>query len=228
MLGEMSGRNEFSLFISDTQRQRILRGLFCNYYDELVDAEVVFDTHRSWCTRLGALNALLPGSRVIACVRQLPWVLDSIERLVRRNAFQPSSIFSYKAGGTVYSRVESLLSGEGLVGFAYNALKEAYFGEDTANLMLLQYETLVSTPPRALAAVYDFIGEPYFDHDFENVSLDNDEFDARAGTPGLHKIRPRVEANERKTLLPPDLAARFKDDAFWRNPKVNPRGVRIV
>ena len=160
--------------------------------------------------------------------RGRPWVLDSIERLVRRNAFQPSSIFNYKPGGTVYSRVEGVLTGDGLVGFAYNALKEAYFGEDTANLLLLQYETLVSNPKHAMAAVYDFIGEPHYEHDFEHVSLDNEEFDARSGTPGLHRIRPKVGASDRKTILPPDLAVRFKDDAFWRNAKLNPRGVRIV
>lgn len=228
MLGEMSRRNEFSVFITDVQREHILRGLFSSYYDGYVGADVVFDTHRSWCTRLPALKMLFPGSRVIACVRQMPWILDSIERLVRCNAFQPSSIFNYKSGGTVYSRVEALLGGDGLVGFAYNALKEAYFGEETANLMLLQYETLVGDPKRALAAVYEFIREPYFEHDFEHVSLDNEEFDARSGTPGLHRIRPKVEVFARKTLLPPDLFGRFKDDAFWRDAKLNPRGVRIV
>jgi sulfotransferase len=31
MLGEMSDRNEFSMFITDTQRQRTLQGLFENF-----------------------------------------------------------------------------------------------------------------------------------------------------------------------------------------------------
>lgn len=228
LLGEMSGRNEFSVFINDMQRQHILRGLVSNYYESQVEAEVIFDTNRSWCTKLGILKTLFPKARIIACVRDLPWILDSIERLVRRNAFQPSSIFNYKPSMTVYSRVEALLTGEGLVGFAYNALKEAYFGEDTDNLMLLQYETLVRQPARALKAIYDFIGEPYFEHDFDHVVLDNNDFDIRAGTPGLHYIHPRVEATQRKTLLPPDLVSRLQDDAFWLNAKLNPRGVRIV
>ncbi|TAM63198.1 MAG: sulfotransferase [Rhodanobacter sp.] len=228
LLGEMSGRNEFSVFINDTQRQHILRGLFSSYYDGQVDAEVVFDTSRWWCNKLGVLKKMFPDSRIIACVRQLPWVLDSIERLIRHNALQPSSIFNYNSGGTVYSRVESLFGGDGLVGFAYNAIKEAYYGEDTANLLLLQYETLVSEPAFALAAVYDFIGEPHYEHDFEHVSLDNSEFDNRVGTPGLHRVRPKVGASERMTILPPDLFARFRNDAFWGNSKLNPRGVRVV
>lgn len=228
LLGNMSGRNEFSVFLTDDLRQRVLRGIFSSYYDGLTDAEVVFDTNRYWCTRLTALKTLFPDSRIIACVRDIRWVLDSVERLVRRNAFQPSSIFNYSSDGTVYTRVENLLRNDGLVGYAYNALKEAFFGEDNANLMLLRYETLVSDPARALARVYQFIGEPVFEHDFEHVALDNEDFDIKAGTPGLHRIRPKVGAVKRKTILPPDLFTRYRDDAFWRDAKLNPHGVLIV
>jgi sulfotransferase len=228
MLGELSERNEFSVFINDAQRQRVLRGLFANYYDGEVDAEVLFDTSRTWCTRLPALKTLFPEARIIACVRDTAWVVDSIERLIRNNAFQPSSIFNFQTGGTVYSRAEGIANGDGMLGYAYNALKEAFFGEHTGNLMLLQYDTLVSDPARALAAVYDFIGEPAFAHDFEHVSFDDKGFDERAGTPGLHRVRARVGAIQRQTILPPDVFRRFENDSFWRDPQLNPRGVRIV
>jgi sulfotransferase len=228
LLGELSERNEFSVFIDDAKRQRILRGLFTNYYDGDVSADVVFDTNRTWCARLPALKTLFPNARIIACVRDTAWIVDSIERLIRNNAFQPSSIFNYQPGGTVYSRVEGLVSGDGMVGHAYNALKEAYFGEETGNLMLLQYDTLVNEPARALAAVYDFIGEPRYAHNFRHVSFDDQGFDQRAGTPGLHHVRARVSATARQTILPPDLFRRFENDSFWRDPQLNPRGVRIV
>lgn len=224
----MSARNEFSVFITDDQRMKILQSALAAYYEELTDAAVAFDTNRAWCSKLNILRTIFPKSRVIACVRDIPWVIDSVERLARKNVFQPSSIFSYSANGTVYSRVESILKSDGLVGFAYNALKEAYFSEDTANLMLLQYESLVKDPAHALAAVYDFISEPYYDHDFEHVCFENEEFDARAGTPGLHRVRPKVALVDRESILPPDLFARFKDDAFWTDPKLNIRGVRVV
>ncbi|MBD8871346.1 sulfotransferase [Rhodanobacter sp. DHB23] len=227
LLGEMSARNEFSVFIGDDQRQRILRGLFDQYYAD-TRAEVVFDTSRAWCTRLPAITGLFPQARVIACVRDVPWIVDSIERLVQKNAFQPSSIFNYSPGGTVFSRANGIAGGEGMLGYAYDALKEAYFGEHADRLLLVQYETLTSNPARALGAIYDFLGEPTFEHDTDHVQYDASEFDAKAGTPGLHTVRPRVEARERRSLLPPDLFQRFANDAFWRNPDLNPRDVRIV
>ncbi|WP_430387869.1 sulfotransferase family protein [Dyella sp. 20L07] len=227
LLGEMSGRNEFSVFINDTQRQRVLRGLFENYYAD-TPADVVFDTNRMWCSKLPVLKELFPQAKVIACVRHVPWIIDSVEQLVRRNAFQPSSIFNYQTGGTVYSRSEGLANGDGLVGYAYNALKEAFYGENTESLMLVQYETLVTNPVAALKAIYDFIGEPLFAHNVNKVEFDADEFDLRAGTPGLHTVRKKVEARERISVLPPDLFRRFENDAFWRDPQLNLRGVRIV
>lgn len=227
MLGEMSGRNEFSMFIDDAQRQRVLRGLFENYYADMPQ-NVVFDTNRAWCTRLPALRQLLPDSRVIACVRHVGWIIDSIERLVRKNAFSPSALFNYTPGGTVYTRANGLAGSEGLVGYAYDALKEAFYGEDADRLMLVQYETLVRDPTQVMDAIYAFLGEPAFAHDFEHVSYDAEAFDQRAGTPGLHVVRERVAAVERSTLLPPDLFRRFDNDAFWREPQANIRSVRVV
>ena len=226
--GEMSGRNEYSVFITDVQRRRILQGLFDNYYGAEFRADVVFDTNRIWCSKLRILKELFPQAKVIACVRHLPWIIDSIEQLIRRNTFQPSSIFNYQPGGTVYSRSEGLANGDGMVGFAYNALKEAYYGEDSANLLLLQYETLVNDPARAIQAIYEFIDAPPFQHDFDNVSYDANEFDLRAGTPGLHTVLKKIEARERTSVLPPDVFRRFENDAFWRDPQLNLRGVRVV
>lgn len=227
LLTKMGGSNEFSVFTSDAQRQRILRGLFDNFYADN-PAEVIFDTNRAWCARMPSLAQLFPDSCVIACVRHLPWIIDSVERLVRRNVFSPSSIFNYTLGGTVYTRANGLAGPDGLVGYPFDALKEAFYGEHAARLILVQYETLVSDPAKTLDAIYAFIGEPRFQHDFEHVAFDADEFDRRAGTPGLHKVRPKVESQPRPTVLPPDLFHRFENDAFWRSPALNPHGVRIV
>lgn len=228
MLDHMAANSEFAVFISDRQRERILRGVFEQYYGDELAAEVIFDTSRSWCAQMPLLQQLFPGSKVIACVRETGWIVDSVERLVRRNVFSPSSIFNYQSGGTVYSRADGVAGPTGMLGYAYNALKEAFYGEYAQHLLLVQYETLVSKPQKALKAVYDFIGEPVFKHDFDNVAFDAEEFDRKAGTPGLHAVRSKVRAEPRKTILPPEIFNRFAKDAFWRNPQMNPHGVVIV
>ena len=231
LLGEMSQRNEFSVFIDDAQRQRVLNGLVRNFHQgHAPEGGVVFDTSRAWTAKIAAIGQLFPQAKIIACVRHVPWILDSIERLVQRNMFQPSIIFDYQPGGTVYSRVEGVLSATGMVGYSYNALKEAFFGENAGRMMLLQYETLTADPKKALDAVYQFIGEPRATHNFEAIEFDASEYDRRAGTPGLHDVRPKVSARmaKRETVLPPDLFRRFENDSFWRNANLNPRKVHIV
>lgn len=231
LIGEMSGRNEFSMFIDDPQRRRVLAGLVRNFHHgHAPENGVVFDTSRGWTAKIAAIAQLFPQAKIIACVRHMPWIFDSIELLVQRNMFQPSIIFDYLPGGTVYSRVDGLTSATGIVGYSYNALKEAFFGENAGRMMLLQYETLVAEPKRALDAVYQFIGEPRATHNFETIEFDASDYDRRAGTPGLHDVRPKVSprAAKRETVLPPDLFRRFENDSFWRNPNLNLRKVAIV
>lgn len=228
MLGEMSDRNELAAFITDQQRKRVLQGLFANYYGVEFAADVIFDTSRRWCSKLPLLHELFPEFRIIACVRHLSWIVDSLERAMQRNTLRPSFMVNFQTGSTVYNRVESVAFGEGIVGYSYNALKEAFYGEHAHHLMLLQYETLVREPATAMAAVYDFIGESPFQHDFDNVQFDAAEFDERTGMPGLHAVGRKVAATERATVLPPDVFRRFQNEAFWLDPRANLRGVRVV
>ena len=81
---------------------------------------------------------------------------------------------------------------------------------------------------RALKALYEFIGERPFAHDFDNVEFDATEFDARLGTPGLHRVGKRVRFEPRETVLPPEIFRRYENDNFWENPALNPRKVLIV
>ena len=227
LLGQMSARNEYSVFLDDTKRQRILRGLFDDFYAEC-PAEVIFDTNRAWCGWMPAIARLFPDAKVIACVRELPWVIDSIERLIQRNVFSPSSIFNYSTGGTVYTRANGVAGQDGMVGAPYDALKQACYGAQKDRLLLVQYETLTTDPTKTMHAIYEFLDEPVHEHHFGHVDYDVTEFDERAGTPGLHTVRRVVKAEPRDTLLPPDLFNRFVHDAFWRDPARIPQGLRVV
>lgn len=228
MLRTMSMNNETAIFISDAQRRAIIENIFSTFYQDMPNGDVVFDTNRVWCAKLPLLSELFPKAKVICCVRRVPWVLDSVERLIRKNTLQPSGIFNFEPGGTVYSRVDGLAGANGMVGFAWNALREAFCGEQTACLLALTYETLTTDPAKALAAVYDFIGEKPFKHDFNNIEFDAEEFDRRIGTPGLHRVGRSIHANERRSVLPMELIRKYEGDSFWLDPARNPYNVKVV
>lgn len=230
MLRAASQENEAAVFIDDDQRARLLRGVFEAYYAELTPTKLVIDTNRLWTTKLSALAELFPAARTICCVRNPAWVIDSIERLIRRNKYEPSRIFNFDPGGTVYSRAEGLGSGAGMVGFALNALREAVFGEQADRLLLVRYESLTANPLGTLAAIYRFLGEELFSHDPAHIEpyYEGIEFDARMGTPGLHEVGSAVHVASRSTILPPDLFARFERDAFWDDMANLPAAVGVV
>jgi sulfotransferase len=253
VMAEASSKNDFSFDVSDDQRVAMLRGLVENFYAGYADAsdraasdraasegtpsggegipsgDVVFDTSRLWCSRMQLLETLFPEAKVIACVRQLSWVLDSMERLVRRQPVGVSKVFRFDTNTTVYSRVEALTDPRGMLGFAFQATKDAFYGQYApGHLLLLTYESLARNPSAAMRAVYQFIGEPWFEHDFDHISYNADEFDARVGMPGLHSVRPKVEPIERTSILPREIFGRFANESFWMDPKNNISQVPVV
>jgi sulfotransferase len=226
--GAMSRRNEAAVFVDEMQKRELLKGLFDNYYYAVHPEKVVFDTNRAWCSKLPTLVKLFPDSKVICCVRHVPWIMDSIERLIRENAFELSGIFGFESLNTVYTRVNRLANSDGLVGFAIDALREAFWGENADRLILVGYEALAKQPEDTLGRLYDFLGEPRFAHDFDNVEYEANDFDLALGTPNLHKVRRKVQWLERSTVLPPELFNRFANDAFWTLPQFNTHNVPVI
>src|SRR5882757_6610914 len=60
LIRSMSGFNDLSQCMTDTQRQRILHSIFEAYYADLAKDRVVFDTNRAWCALIPALAELFP------------------------------------------------------------------------------------------------------------------------------------------------------------------------
>jgi sulfotransferase len=230
LMRQMSQENETAVFIDDGQRKRILKACVAAFYEDVAADKVVFDTNRQWTAKLALLANLYPKAKLICCVRSPAWVLDSLERLARNNPLEPSGINKFDTGGTVYSRAEALMSGNGMIGFATNALREAVFDERRERLLLVRYESLASQPQTVLEAIYDFIGEPVFQHDPNHVEQDYDAltFDMRLGAPGLHVVGSKVRVTRRATILPPDLFKQYDAGSFWERPGELPDNVKVV
>ena len=230
LLSQMSQANEGGVFIEDDQRLRVLRGVVDNYYADLHPHKLIIDTNRLWCSKMALLATLWPKAKVIACVRNPAWILDSVERLTRRNALQPSGIFKFDPGGTVYSRTEALLAGNGMIGYALHALREAVFDPHHDRLLLVRYESLTADPQGVLDQVYDFLGVPRFVHSPNEIEPDYDAmmFDARLGSPGLHAVGAKVHVNVRQSVLPPDLFQRHAEGAWWEQTDALPAAARMI
>jgi len=219
LIAQVSAGSELAPMVDTDTRKRLLAGLFESYYAGLDDdVDVVFDTNRGWTASLPSLVELFPDAKVLCCVRDLGWVMDSLERQYRRNTFENTRLFNTPSErATVYTRVDALANPDRLVGYAHAALREACYGEHAERLLLIDYEFLTHRPREVVQLIYQFLDEPPFEHDFDNVDYDAEEFDAVLGVRGLHRVKPKVQPQQRETILPPDLHQRFQQQNFWRD-----------
>ena len=229
MIAEMSSKNDFSVVISDQQRAAVLEAVVHAFYSGFRGIDVAFDTSRVWCGQMPLLATLLPESKLIVCVREIPWVLDSVERLVRAQPLNVNKIFRFNPHLNVFSRAEALTDPKGMVGFSFQTAKDAFYSDlAPGRVLLLTFESLTGNPKTSMQAIYKFIDEPWFEHDFEHVEYTAEEFDARLGLPGLHTVHKRVSKPDRASILPPELFTRYVNESFWLNPRNNTRKVPIV
>ena len=217
IVGQVSVGSEWAPQVSTEQRRIILHGLFENYYADNPQP-VIFDTNRIWSSKLPAVLDLFPNAKVISCVRNVAWIMDSIERLYRANPYENTRLFANDAErSTVFSRVETLAQRTRLVGIAWAGLKEAFYSEQGKSMLVIDYDILAQRPKEVITLVYSFLGEQLFEHDYENIDFDTPDYDEGLGLVGLHKVRPKVQFEARKTILPPDLFEQYTKLSFWHD-----------
>ena len=215
----MHPHNESSMQLPDKKRHCLLEGLFHNYYADEEEKDIIFDTNRLWTSELPLVKKLFPNAKVLCCVRNPAWIMDSFEQQLVKHPFEISALYNNDSErSTVYTRVDSLALYDRVFGFAWSALKEAYYGANAAELLLIDYDLLTQSPEKTLRLVYKFLDIPYYEgHDFNNVNFDAKAFDKMLGMPSLHHVRKKVQFQTRQTILPPDLFERFEKLAFWHD-----------
>lgn len=219
---------EFDSVMSDEFRERSLRGLFDAYYPAH-SGRVVFDSHRLWTASLPLLSALFPQAKVICCVREIGWILDSVERMLAKNPMQMSGIFQFQRLPSVYQRVEAMMNpGNGFVGLPLTNLREAWFSRLASNLVIVRYERLAEEPDQVIRSLYELLEEPWFEHRFHALEFDAPVRDAAVGMPGLHNVRPTISVDKRLPGIPPDLFNKFVPAQMWSPGSSNPHNVRVL
>ena len=205
----------YQLQCHEQKRIKLIQGLIENYHYD-TNAEVCFNTNRGWTALLDALSITNPNAKVICCVRDINWILDSFETLFRKNPFSISKMYSADEAATVYTRCDALMTPGHTLRFAYDCLGEAMTGPNANKIFLVEYEQLARTPEKTMQALYSFIGEPYFEHDFDAVEATYDEFDADANINGLHTIRKGVSYIKRPPIIPQDIWQKYCGLEGWK------------
>jgi sulfotransferase len=196
-----------------SRRIDIIEGLFEGFYKKN-DKKVIFNTNRAWTLMTPQIDMIYPDSKFIVCVRDITSILNSFECAHRQNPLSKNTVMG-GLEGTVYSRIDSLMTNDGIVGFPYIGIKQAITSNEKHKLLIIEYDELCKNPHLIMKSLYAFINEPYFDHDFDNVEASWDEYDSEIGM-SLHKVRKKISYIPKKVILPPDLIAKYSNMEVWR------------
>lgn len=204
--------------VSINKRKELIYGLFDSFYSDATD--VCFNTNRGWSSDTALLADLFPNFKMIVCLRDVPWILDSFEQLNNKNPYTIKPLYHHQQLGSVYERTHMLMGNipnfAGYVAGPLSSVRQSMFSNERNHICYVEYDALVKNPAGTMKLIYDFLGETFFEHDFNNVEDSYDEFDAQAQIEGLHKVRKKVEFRTRPSILPNDLWQQYSDSSFWK------------
>lgn len=209
---------EFQATPNEKGKQRVLKGILESYYSDKKEP-VIFDKCRGWTSLIEmAEYALEKDVKILVPVRDIRDVLSSYEKLWRKSNKNKESTLGgdYFKMQTVQGRVDHYLQSNQPIGLAYNRIRDALSRGYGDRLFFIRFEDLTTKPREVMAQIYDFLGEEYFEHDFDNVEQVNKEDDTVFGFENLHKTRPKVEPvkSDWKEIIGEEFESLSKSN-FW-------------
>jgi sulfotransferase len=164
------------------------------WYDGLTDRPVCFDKSRGWIHYYEFLASFIPNPKVLFVVRDIRGCLSSLEKKFRQNMFRhdandnPAQLQWISVEDRVNTWLQSPPLGLALKR-TYGAIQRGVINK----VLVVRFEDLTNNPKSTMQKVYDYIEEPWFEHDFNNIQQFTIEDDSEYGFYGDHKIRSEVK-----------------------------------
>lgn len=170
-----------------------LRGTLEGFH-RAIEQPVIFDKSRAWpCAYELLENILGYAPKVIVTYREIPAILSSCEKLFRKELKSPNSVAKWGQNmETLEARLTFWSDGSQLVGGAYSRTRDCVARGHRSQMHFVHFENLTTRPRETMQALYTFLGEEYFPHDFDNVEQTTHEKDEAHGFTDLHTIRAAV------------------------------------
>jgi len=169
----------------------VIRAIIQNYHN--TDRNIIFDKNRGWSNNIEFVEKVTgKKAKIIACVRNIEDICASFEKLYRKNRADSEihGEFSNSQMKTIDGRVSAWTADEGVLGRPYVSLLDTIQRGLGDRILFFPYESWTTEPEVWFQKLYDFIGEDYYKHDFNNIEQTIRENDAGYGWgEDLHEIK---------------------------------------
>lgn len=207
--------------------QKLIGSVLHQYYSDTTKP-VIFEKNRSWVNRMEYIPGYfdIQNPKVIYPVRDVAEILASFISMIRRNPHIVNGRLNFIDQALVQQGIPltdenrcRLIAGPGILGQSFDGLKKALAEGYRNNIHFVEYSDLVNSPRETMQALYEFLGEPYYHHDFKNLVNVHQENDAQIyGFTDMHAVRAAVKstAESPQDVLPQIVLDSVKDAEFWR------------
>lgn len=221
--------NELYIAYPKPQQATELVASVANHYYGDVSKPVIFDKNRSWTNNLGMITGFLNDDPKILCpVRDVSEILTSFITMHRRNPYEVNGKINFIDEMLIKSnipltddnRCQFLASANGILGQSYQGMQQLVVEGKQRFMHFIEYSDLMSRPRETMQAIYDYLEEPYFEHDFDHVENIHREDDARIyGFADMHEVRQKLGkiSADPASVLSPAVLQSCENTAFWRN-----------
>jgi sulfotransferase len=205
---------ENNLNLTEDRRRNILLSIFEGYYKH-IETPVIFDSSRGWTKNTTLLQELFPTTKILCCVREIPWIINSFELILSKNCFYTKKLNEQILNDNIFIRTQEIFDRNIINSF--DCLCQGY-AINPKMIYFVQYENLCKNPEKEMRTIYEFLEKPYYSHDFENVEYSNENFDRSCNLKDLHTVRKRVEYKKQKKVLPPEIWEKYAtmNMEFWK------------
>ena len=205
---------------NEAKKRAMLNGVFENYYCD-VDKEIIFNTNRRWTSTMRLIVELQPDAKFIFCVRDVLSILNSFETYFVKNSLYIPSMYSDKDDKNMllsaHLRAEYLY--DQMIHPALYLIEEAMGGAFKDKIYFIEYDHLCEKPKEIIQQLYDFLEEPYYEHDFNNVESVHEMYDVNVNSPHLHSTKKILEPQKKNMILPREIIQKFSNKEIWRAPR---------
>jgi sulfotransferase len=199
-----------------------------SFYSD-VEESIIFDREKNWCSpdNLNLIrNYITPEPKIVFTVRSITDIIASYidikgERLVYEMA---NHNFNYKHYCSTNDAIsEYLMRPKGQIDNLLLSLSYAFRNVNKRNILIVEYDDMVNDMPSVMKKIYNFIGEPQYEHDFTDIKKLEVDDDLGVNDPAdLHKVRNSISPSEIKAsnLLSDYILDKYKNANFWRDDSI--------
>ena len=175
------------------------------YFEQLTNKTVIIDKRRHWHSieNIKIFKEVFNREPKIICpVRNVEEIVASYKNLCLKNNKQFPSILQGNSFDDPFFR-----------------LKDTWNSEFKRCLLLVEYNDLVKSTQKTLNRIYDFIEQPYYEHNLNNIVSDDPlkEVEKIYGLKGMHNLPTTIEKSTTSTEILNNKELRYYSlQNFWR------------